>query len=437
MKILKLHADNVMRLHVVDITPDASTVVVGGRNAQGKSSVLRSIELALGGKEASPRTPVRIGEEAANVVVDLGDIIVKRRIAADGKSTLSVESRDGAVFKSPQTMLDKLVGQLSFDPLAFSRMKPRDAADVLCKLVGLDLLTFHSRRQALYDERTAVNRQLKQAEHVLAETPKHDDAPESVVSVDDIASELKAARAAQKAADEGDRAAQQASIKVTMVENGIADAAGRMEALRAELLELEQRFANLKEQRNGFVTDAANARDAAEQLRAAVPDSEAITARLREVETINAKVRANAIHSEKSAEVAAIRSKSAVLTAGIEVVDAEKMDAVRAAAFPVPGLSVDDEGVMLNGVPFEQASSAEQLRASVAIGIAMNPKLRVLLVRDGSLLDDDGLRLLGELAAEHDAQVWVERVAANAEGCTVFIEDGSVRGVEQEASAAE
>jgi len=81
----------------------------------------------------------------------------------------------------------------------------------------------------------------------------------------------------------------------------------------------------------------------------------------------------------------------------------------------------------LRGVPFSQASSAEQLRVSVAMGLAMNPTLRVVLIRDGSLLDSASMQLIAEEAAKNKAQVWVERVSEDGAGCTVVIEDGMVQ----------
>ena len=84
----------------------------------------------------------------------------------------------------------------------------------------------------------------------------------------------------------------------------------------------------------------------------------------------------------------------------------------------------DDTGVTLDGLPFEQASQAQQLRASVAIGAALNPKLRAMLVRDGSLLDEDSLALLTAEASRSDLQVWLEVVGREGDG--IVIEDGEV-----------
>jgi hypothetical protein len=93
---------------------------------------------------------------------------------------------------------------------------------------------------------------------------------------------------------------------------------------------------------------------------------------------------------------------------------------------PVTGLGLSEDGVTLNGLPLDQASAAEQLRVSVAIGIAMNPRLRVLLLRDASLLDRDSLALLADMAKAAGAQVWLERVEDDS-ATAVVIEDGMVK----------
>ncbi len=92
---------------------------------------------------------------------------------------------------------------------------------------------------------------------------------------------------------------------------------------------------------------------------------------------------------------------------------------------PVPGLGFSETEVTLNGIPLSQSSSAEQLRVGLAIAIAANPNMKVMLIRDGSLLDEDSLRLVEESAKAAGAQVWIERVSST--GCTVVIEDGQVK----------
>ena len=120
-----------------------------------------------------------------------------------------------------------------------------------------------------------------------------------------------------------------------------------------------------------------------------------------------------------------------LLTKNIEEIDSCKNESMKKAKFPIDGLSFSSEGVLYNGVPYEQCAQSEQLRVSVAMGLAMNPTLRVLLIRDGSLLDQSNRKLVAEMAAEADppAQVWMECVG-KGEDSTVIIEDGMILGDE-------
>ena len=105
--------------------------------------------------------------------------------------------------------------------------------------------------------------------------------------------------------------------------------------------------------------------------------------------------------------------------------DAAKAEALAGASFPIDGLAFDESGVTYQGVPFSQASSAEQIRVSLAMAMSLNPKLRVIRILDGSLLDADNLALITEAAVTADYQVWIERVSDPSE-TAVVIEDGEV-----------
>lgn len=131
--------------------------------------------------------------------------------------------------------------------------------------------------------------------------------------------------------------------------------------------------------------------------------------------------------SEPSEQLREAEAQHEALSRKIDEIDKAKRKMLADARFPVEGLSVEAGAVTLNGLPLKQASSAEQLRCCLAIGAALNPKLRTMLVRDGSLLDEDSLRLVAEWAElhdMHDMQVIMERVGKAAGG--IVIEDGEV-----------
>ena len=116
----------------------------------------------------------------------------------------------------------------------------------------------------------------------------------------------------------------------------------------------------------------------------------------------------------------------AELTKKLEQLDADKAAKLQGAKFPVAGLGLTDDGVTFEGLPLAEVSASVQLRVSIAIGLALNPTLKVLLIRNGNLLDDDSLKLVAEQAAEAGAQVWMEYVTSDAGDVSVMLEDGHV-----------
>lgn len=456
LTILELTASNVKRLRAVHIKPDGAAVVLGGKNGQGKSSVLDAIQMALGGKDSAPRVPVRKGEEKAEIVCDLGEIIVRRTFTAEGGTSLTVSSREGARFPSPQAMLDRLTGQLTFDPLAFSRMAPAEQSETLRRMVGLDFTALDEERAQVYAQRADVNRDGKAMAARFATMPVHADAPAAEVSSAAILAEQEKATsdAAFRAAQVND--VRRANDSVRRRATDAEEAAKRHEQAtyradqEASDAEAEaQRWAKIAHDKRAAVAGLAEqerqAKRAAVDLRkqadalidlpdAAPVNLTAFRARLAEVESTNAKVRANAARAAAEESLNAKRAESARLTARIDAIDKEKAAAIQAAAMPVPGLGFDSDGVTLDGLPFEQASQAQQLRVSVAMGFAMNPRLRVLLIRDASLLDTESLAMVTKMAEDAGAQVWMERVEQDG-ATTVLIEDGNATAVERAEAA--
>lgn len=410
MKIVGLHAENVKRLRAVDITPDPDVQVVGGRNAQGKTSVLDAIWLALGGGKASKTItrPVRDGQDHATVVLDLGDLKVTRTWNAQGRSTLRVEAADGARYTSPQAILDRLVGAMSLDPLAFTRLPARQQREALLDLVDLDvdLDALEAERAALYTERTEVGR----AGKALGDIVVDDTLPAEETSMQRLIADLHDAQ------EHNDRI-EQVRREYSATCDRFEAAAKRVEDLRHRLEALEADLAAARQQKERA--------DAALAASNAPIDTGAIEARMRTVETENAKIRANNAARDRAAEAEALRSQYQDLTSRITAIDDRKARALASARFPVDGLGFDDAGVTYRGVPFSQASGAEQIRVSVAMAMALNPRLRVLRIMDGSLLDAEAMDAIRTQVADADFQLWIERVG-NADDGAVVIEDGQV-----------
>lgn len=400
MRIVELKAENVKRLHAVRIVPDSDMVVIAGKNGQGKSSVLDAIEMALGGQSCLPPKPVHEGSDSAYIKLKLDNgLVVKRKISSDGKSTLHVESQDGAKYSSPQSMLNAMLGELSFDPLSFSRMKPKEQLEALRKIAGIDTASLDQERKFAYDQRTEINREIKRLESEIASFSGDLSVQSEEIDVGELMSKLKIA--------------QEIENKKTNINQTMYEIHTEIKDLTSQIKNKEDRFNALQIQYEALLKEPCE--DVA-LIQKEIVDSQRTNEQVRQKRK-RLSVEENLLSHNRMQEK---------ITQEIKQLDDKKESLIKSAKLPMKNISFDDEHVLLDGIPFEQASSAEQLRASVAMGIALNPKLRVLLVRDGSLLDSDSLKLLAQMAEEHDCQVWVERVDTT-DGVGIVIEDGEVK----------
>lgn len=430
MRIIYLEAENVKRLKAVRIKPDKTLVRIEGRNAQGKSSVLDAIAAALGGGKWNPEMPIHRGEKKASVKLDLGSLIVERRWTAAGNTFLEVTTPDGVSQKSPQAILDKLVGDLTFDPLDFVRMKPKDQAEILKRLAGLNFDDLERDRERLYAERTFANRQAKEAEARVGTVPSN--VPAKPIDVTELVKQNAAAMMNNADMDQSAgliSGLQSQADGVKRQSDGdcqrLRDSIKRMEA---DLDAAKESIANIGKDAESKIAAIAKA-VAAEQARLAGMrhvDVSTFATEIANAETTNRMIRDAEAWKERKADANAKCRAANDLDEKITKLDAEKDRRLTAAKFPLTALSVDANGPTLNGVPFSQASSAEQLRTSVAIGLSGKPQARIMLIRDGSLLDSNGLDEMHKIAEEYDAQVFIERVAEAASPSAVFIEDGEV-----------
>ena len=414
MKITRISVENFKKIVAIDVHPTGAIFNVAGKNAQGKSSTLDAIQAALGGKGSMPDVPVRQGEKSGAIRLELdeGALIVRRTFDTDGKDQLVVEAETehgSQKFTAPQKILDGLYGAISFDPLAFTRLKPEEQLKTLKGLITLDvdLDQLEHDNKVDYDKRRDINRDVSRMEAELLGLPTYDDVPAEVVPIDDIAAQI---------------------TKAVEHNTEIEQRKARRAAAEEQKAQLELKVQGLKEQ---LASAEDLLRHVTEQLEKAEPlpepiDPTELQKQQEEKRNINVKVMANKHHAQKEALPKIEQDRSAALTKAMEERNKKREDAIAAAEMPVAGLSFADGHVLFNGVPLTQASAAEQLRVSIAIGMAMSPKLKVMLVRDASLVDDDGLKLIAELAEKHEYQFWMETVHPTG-AVGIVLEDGAVK----------
>ena len=412
LKIISLQASNFLALKAVEVQAGPGPVItISGRNGQGKTSLLDSIYCALTG--IMPAQPIREGCEKAAIKLELGDgstpeLTVSRIISQgiDGKfkATLKVEGPT-SVYKSPQKMLDGLLGALSFDPLEFTRLAPKVQLGKLLALLNLDFTAQDQRRKELYEERAFVNREVKNLEGQEAKFETVDavmarsNLPAEPMDVAKLMAESDAVNAKIARADA-------LETRKTQLTERIIDLMAKLAQTNADIDNIELELATID------VKTKQNERSIIQNKIAEASKTNQAVAEEKERQGLFKQRMAKQLESKNLSDL-------------IDGIDQAKETAIAAAEMPIAGLSFDDNGLLFNGHPLAQIASSEQIKVTLSMAMAMNPTLRVLRIKDGSLLDENSLKVIEDMATERDMQVWIE-VISHGEPVGIVIEAGEV-----------
>lgn len=411
VKITSFEAENVKRVKAVTIIPAADGLtVIGGRNAQGKTSVLDAIAWALGGDKFRPGHPQRDGSvlpPRLRVLLSNG-LVVERR----GKnSELYITDPSGR--KAGQTLLNSFVEQLALDLPKFMAASGREKAQTLLRIIGLgeQVEELERRGKTLYNERLALGRIADQKAKFAKEMTFYPNVPEEPLSAAELIAQQQDILARN---GENQRKRQRRDeLKRTL------------DTAEAQLAELTRRCEQLREDYRIASTDAA---DLLDQSTAELEEN------IRTIEQTNAKVRANLDKARAETDAQKLADEYTALTAQIEDVQREKLALLNGADMPLPGLSVTDGELTYNGQPWDCMSSSEQLIAATSIVRRLNPECGFVLLDRLEAMDTDTLAAFGRWLEGEGLQAIATRVSTGGE-CQIIIEDGEVAGAEANAPA--
>lgn len=407
LRIASVHIENVKRVKAFHMEPSPQGLtIVGGRNGQGKTSVLDAIAWALGGAKMAPSNGARNGamsSPAISITLSNG-ITVERK----GKnSDLRVVDPSGK--RSGQTLLDEFVSAFALDLPRFLGANAREKAATLLQILGIgdQLAALDDAEKRLYNERHQIGQMAKSKKALADELPEFPDAPAEPVSISDLLHQQQAVltrngqneqkrRDAQRWADEVGRLAAVAldyEEKLKAVREKLAEAKAASEIAQRSAQDLhDESTAELEQQIANF--EAMNAQIAANQQKAHAQDE---------------ATQLQAQYDAKDAEIEALRRDRLALLAG--------------APLPLPGLSVVDAELVYNGQRWDCMSSSEQLRVAVAIVRQLKPDCRFVLMDKLEQMDLDTLREFGGWLEAEGLQVIATRVSTGEE-CSIIIEDG-------------
>lgn len=422
--VTMLDIQNFKGVSAVKWAPDGDLAVVSGNNGAGKSSVLDAVMSCLTSGAKLPEMPIKRGHKKATCFITLGRRVVDgssseavyriERSWTPSGGSIKIENADGApITERSGDWLARMFGNGGCDPLAFAQAAPAEQRATLLRVTGLNtaLGELDARRAAALVARRDATNAVAIHNASLSGLPDRP-GPDVECSASDL---LKAA---------GNAAARNAEN--LRAREWLAGSRASLVAIAKELGELEAKITNLRDRGAAIQKDI----DAAAPEIAAMKDED-VAAIQRSITTIEAD---NAIARHRKARRDAksrLDEAEAALVAADRVVDdidAKRRMAIEEAKMPVKGLAFADDSVTFDRIPLAQVNTATQIRVGVALALAEKKPIRVIFTRYGSLLDHAGMVALRDLAAEHGAQVFVERVSSGEEGGIVITDGVSVEG---------
>ena len=403
MKINSLEFENVKRIKAVKLEPSKNGLtVIGGKNGQGKTSVLNTIAWVLGGNKFKPSEPHREGSvipPSMRIVMDNG-LVVERK----GKnSDLKVIDPEGR--KSGQQLLDEFISALALDLPRFMNSSSKEKAAILLQIIGVgdELYEIEKKEVELYNRRHAIGQIKDQKAKFAKEMPHYPDAPNELVS----ASEL---------------IRQQQDILAKNGEN--QKKRENLSKIEARANALSDKIAELNKELTAVLADLETARKDALMLHD--ESTEELERNIADVEKTNVMVRANLDKEKAEEDAKAFQQEYDTLTNQLEAVRKAKYNLLHSANLPLDGLSVEEGELTYKGFKWDNMSGAEQLKVSTAIVRKLNPDCGFVLLDKLEQMDIDTLKDFGEWLEAEGLQAIATRVSTGEE-CSVIIEDGYIK----------
>ncbi len=411
IKINSLELDDVKRIRAVKLEPSESGLtIIGGKNNQGKTSVLDSIAWALGGDKFRPSGAAREGSAVPpHLKVKLSNGIIVERCGKN--SDLKVTDESGK--RGGQQLLNAFISTFALDLPKFMESSSKDKAAVLLQIIGVGdkLAEYDTQENKLYNRRLEIGRIAEQKSKYAAELPEYEGVPKEPVSASELIHQQQ-----EILARNGEN--QRKRDRAEQLKAAHANITSRIEILRSQLSELET-------QQNSISEDLK----IAEQSAAFLYDESTaeLENNIRDIESINIKIRSNLDKEKAEMEAKQYKDEYDSLTGMIETVRADRRKLLDDAALPLPGLSVDNGELTYNGAKWDCMSGSEQLRVAAAIVRKLNPECGFVLMDKLEQMDIETLNEFGTWLEAEGLQAIATRVSTGDE-CSIIIEDGYVKG---------
>jgi DNA repair exonuclease SbcCD ATPase subunit len=468
MKILHATIRNVLGITELEMNP-GNVTVIKGRNGRGKSSAMKSIQSAIGGGASLAELKNIHSDEKPEIVLHLEseegtEYIVKKTAKSTSVKKQVGESSAFEDVKPPQRFLDTLYDGRLYNPMVFLTANEKDRVDLmldaidlpfdmeaLVESMGLDaedvppvgdgvhpLAAIAFIRGVVFEKRKGVNRDERQkrasSDQLLREVPRKTDDVEGLEEKEAQLEGMVAAKAESLAkanaaySKERSEAVVEADTEINghrsefkLIEEKIRrEAEEKIAAAKSEMQDkIDARSAALSEKLSQLEgTNAATIK--------AIDESAADIDRIRE-EVGVLRERGEQLEKYKTLKTQArifesdaddLKELSQRLSRALDVIDEYK--AQMCSELPIEGLEINGKEVLVNGIPWDQLNTAQQIEIAVKIAVlrSRDQKLKIVMVDGAEALDDESFGYLREHLEKEGVQAFVGMVS----NCDLVVE---------------
>ena len=410
VKITQFELENVMRIKAVNVEPQENGLtVIGGRNNQGKTSVLDAIAWALGGDKFKPSSAMREGSNVPPVLqIKLSNGLIGERWGKN--SDLKVIDPSGN--RAGQQLLNEFISQFALDIPKFMESNNKKKADILLQIIGVgdQLFELEQKEEELYNKRRYIGQLADSKKKHAAEMTSYPDAPIDLISASQLIQEQQEILARNG--------------EIQRKREKVVELKREYDLLDNEISSLQAKLRELTDKRNKLSDDLriaeTNARDLQDESTAELEKS------IADIDIVNSRVRANLDKMHAETEAKQYTEQYDDLTDQIDKVRKEKYDLLNSAELPLPGLSVENGELTYNGFKWDNLSGSDQLKVTTAIVRKLNPNCGFVLLDKLEQMDEDTLHKFGAWLEAEGLQAIATRVSTGGE-CSIIIEDGYVK----------
>ena len=405
VKINSLEFENVKRIKAVQLEPVKNGLtVIGGKNRQGKTSVLDSIAWALGGDKYRPSDPKRDGsviEPHLKIVLDNG-LVVER----SGKNG-SLKVIDSTGNKGGQQLLNRFVESFALDLPKFLNQSSKEKADTLLRIIGVGdkLYNLETQEQTAYNQRHTIGQIADQKEKFAREMPVYAGVPSEPISASELIRQQQDILAKNGENQRKRDNLQHYTKEVEQLEDNIRKLTERLEESKRNLETAQKSAENL--------TDESTAE---------------LESNISQIDELNKKIRANLDRQKAEIDAEDYRRQYQQLTEDIDDIRKAKSELLNSANLPLDNLTVENGELIYNGYKWDNMSGAEQLIVATSIVRKLNPECGFVLLDKLEQMDTDTLETFGNWLENEGLQAIATRVSTGDE-CSIIIEDGMSKDI--------